>query len=156
MGAYVVMGRTDDALHYLAGLLQSNPKDTDALLLRSRVYLTLSQPSEAEKDLQAVLRIQPNSADAHYGLSECMACSDRKRIGSRNWAKSFGSVPAFSDPGSSWRGANRRRQGPGGFGLTGLGAEESEIRGGFSRYAQLGASRPQPTRMRRAPTQKTR
>ena len=84
VGAYVVMGWTDDALHYLAGLLQSNPKDTDALLLRSRVYLTPSQPSEAEKDLQAVLRIQPNSADAHYGLSECMACSDRKRIGSRS------------------------------------------------------------------------
>jgi tetratricopeptide (TPR) repeat protein len=73
VGAYVATGRTDDALHYLASLLQNNPKDTDALLVRSRVYLTLSQPAEAEKDLQAVLRIQPSPADAHYGLSRVQA-----------------------------------------------------------------------------------
>ncbi|HEY7334683.1 MAG TPA: tetratricopeptide repeat protein [Bryobacteraceae bacterium] len=73
VGAYTITGRADDALRYLGALLQTDPKDVDALLLRSRVHLTTGKTAEAEKDLQAVLRLQPDSADAHYGLSKVQA-----------------------------------------------------------------------------------
>ena len=73
VAAYMVSGRGQDAKRYLAEILQKNPKDNDALLLRSRINLDTGHLLEAEQDLQAVRHFLPNSADVHYGLSKVYA-----------------------------------------------------------------------------------
>ncbi|HUB33429.1 MAG TPA: tetratricopeptide repeat protein [Bryobacteraceae bacterium] len=67
--AYAGTGRRADAMKYLAALLQKDSKDADALLLRSRLYLDAGQVKEAERDLQSVQHVRPDSPDMHYGLS---------------------------------------------------------------------------------------
>jgi tetratricopeptide (TPR) repeat protein len=73
--AELVAGKVPDAERDLGAALKMNPKDTDALLQRSRIYLRSGRIEEAEKDLREVIGYQRDSADAHYGLSQVYAAT---------------------------------------------------------------------------------
>jgi tetratricopeptide (TPR) repeat protein len=79
VAAYTGTDRRGEAMKYLAGILQKNPKDSDALLLRSRLYLDGGEVMEAGRDLELVLRFRPDSADVHYGLSRVYALQGLER-----------------------------------------------------------------------------
>lgn len=67
--AYEAVGRTSDAEKLLATVLKKNPKDVDALLEESAVYLRNGDSTQAQADLAAVRRFRPDSAPAHYMLA---------------------------------------------------------------------------------------
>lgn len=68
--AHQVAGRASDAEEQLAGALKKNPKDVDALLQQSAIYLRNGDSKQAQIDLGAVLRFRPDSATAHYLLAK--------------------------------------------------------------------------------------
>jgi len=69
VSAYLFLNRFPDAETLVRSALKKNPKDTDALLERGRLYLITSKVTEAQNDLQQVLKLQPDSAIAHYLLA---------------------------------------------------------------------------------------
>jgi tetratricopeptide (TPR) repeat protein len=68
--AYLAVHRLADSEKLLSAALQKNSKDTDALLQRSRIYLTTGNYTEVQRDVTQVLRLQPDSATAHYVLAK--------------------------------------------------------------------------------------
>jgi tetratricopeptide (TPR) repeat protein len=66
--AYLNRKRFDDARQLLDLVLRKNPKDTDALLERSIIWIQSGRFSEAEQDLTGVLHFE-QSAPAHYLLA---------------------------------------------------------------------------------------
>ena len=66
VAAFVSMNRIPQAEALLAGALKHNPKDTDALIERAEMRLEVQNMSGVEQDLQQVLKLRPNSADAHF------------------------------------------------------------------------------------------
>jgi tetratricopeptide (TPR) repeat protein len=62
-------GKPDAALAEFQKLVKDNPKDTVTLLRRSELYLRLGKTTEAQQDVQAVLLLAPNSADAHFAMA---------------------------------------------------------------------------------------
>jgi len=73
--AEIGAGKVAEAERDLAVALRKNPKDTDALLQRSRINIRAGRTEEADKDLHSVIQYQPDSADAHYGLSKVYAAT---------------------------------------------------------------------------------
>ena len=68
--AYLATNRVGDAEKVLTAALKKNGLDTDALLQRSRIYLSSGKYTEAETDLHQVLHFRNESAEAHYLLSK--------------------------------------------------------------------------------------
>ena len=66
VSAYQLANRTADAEKLLAGVLQKNAQDTDALLQRSELETMSGRYVEAQADLAKILRFYPDSAVAHY------------------------------------------------------------------------------------------
>src|SRR4029077_18704001 len=54
----------------LNAALKRNPNDQDALWQRSQLYLETGKISQAENDLQQVLRFRPDSPQAHFALAK--------------------------------------------------------------------------------------
>jgi tetratricopeptide (TPR) repeat protein len=75
IAAYSASGRTADAENVLKTALQKNPRDTEALLQRSRMRLVSGKYSDAESDVRQVLNFKPESAEAHYYLSKVYRAS---------------------------------------------------------------------------------
>ncbi|HEV2473537.1 MAG TPA: tetratricopeptide repeat protein, partial [Chthonomonadales bacterium] len=70
VSVYLSMNRIGDAVRVLTAALKKNELDTDALLQRSRIYLSSQKYAEAEADLNQVLHFRSQSAEAHYLLSK--------------------------------------------------------------------------------------
>ncbi len=68
--AYLAVNRVPDAERVLSGALKKDPVDADALLQRSRIYIGSAKYTEAQADLDQVLRYRNGSAEAHYLLSK--------------------------------------------------------------------------------------
>jgi putative PEP-CTERM system TPR-repeat lipoprotein len=62
-------GRPADAQHLLLDWIQHNPKDTDAIRTLSSLELQNNHPAEAEKNLLAVLAVQPSDPVALNNLA---------------------------------------------------------------------------------------
>jgi tetratricopeptide (TPR) repeat protein len=69
VAAYLILGRIDAAQGVLAAALKANPHDADALFQRSQILLRSAKSQEAENDLNQVLHLKPDSAEAHYLLA---------------------------------------------------------------------------------------
>ena len=68
--AYRAVNRPADAEKILEKALKRNPKDLDALLQRGEMLLETGKYGPAEADLNAVLRLQPDSAEVYYVLAK--------------------------------------------------------------------------------------
>jgi tetratricopeptide (TPR) repeat protein len=68
--AYWNINRVDDARKVLDAALKANSKDQDALLQRAELLITTGKYMQAEEDMAYVLRLSPNSAEAHYVLAK--------------------------------------------------------------------------------------
>jgi protein O-GlcNAc transferase len=55
-------GQLDKAISHFSYLLKANPTDKDALEARARLFVALNKRVEAQRDIQALLRIDPNNA----------------------------------------------------------------------------------------------
>jgi tetratricopeptide (TPR) repeat protein len=66
IAAYQVVKRNVDAQKILDEVLKKDPKDLDALLQRSEIFVRTNKFAQAEADLNQVLHLQPDSAEAHY------------------------------------------------------------------------------------------
>ena len=85
--AYLGMNRVGDAEKVLTAALKKNGLDTDAMLQRSRLYLSSGKFTEAEADLNHVLHFRSDSAEAHYLLSKVHLGRGEMPCSSRNWEK---------------------------------------------------------------------
>jgi tetratricopeptide (TPR) repeat protein len=68
--AYWHVNRLDDARKVLDAALKANSKDQDALLQRAELLISAGKYTQAEEDMAYVLRLSPNSAEAHYILAK--------------------------------------------------------------------------------------
>lgn len=66
VAAYEAVNRTADAQKVLDQALRENSKDLDALLQRAEIFVQLGKYTQADADLNEVIHLRPNSADAHY------------------------------------------------------------------------------------------
>jgi tetratricopeptide (TPR) repeat protein len=66
VAAYQSVGRSIDARKIVDNALKKNSKDMDALLQRAEMARNEGKYSEAEADLNLVLRLQPDSGEMHY------------------------------------------------------------------------------------------
>ena len=70
IAAYVQLNKIPEAEAVLAKALNRNPKDNDALSQRTELRWRSHDVAGALKDVQEVLKLQPNSAVAHYQLAK--------------------------------------------------------------------------------------
>src|SRR5688572_24129164 len=70
VSAYLALNQVEEAKKVLSETLKKNGRDVDALLQRSRILVASKNFTEAQNDLNQVLRFRPDSADAHYLLSK--------------------------------------------------------------------------------------
>jgi tetratricopeptide (TPR) repeat protein len=68
--SYMLVRRFPDAERAIQAGLKKNDKDVDVLIERSKLYLLTAKVTEAQSDLNQVLRFRPESAEAHYLLSK--------------------------------------------------------------------------------------
>jgi tetratricopeptide (TPR) repeat protein len=78
--AYVQMDKVSEADKLLAEALESNSKDNEALLQRSELRLRSGDFAAAEKDLNQMLRFQPDSAQAHFQLAKVKRMQNLGRV----------------------------------------------------------------------------
>ncbi|MGO9598218.1 MAG: protein kinase domain-containing protein [Isosphaeraceae bacterium] len=71
------LGRLSEAESTFGDLLARNPDDAIVLVARGRTRLK-SDPEAARRDFEAVLKHDPRSAAAHYGLARLMRAHDRR------------------------------------------------------------------------------
>jgi tetratricopeptide (TPR) repeat protein len=69
VATYLKANRFDTAQKLLDDVLKKNPKDTDALLQRSRMAITAGKLTQAMNQLTTLLGFEPNSASAHYFIA---------------------------------------------------------------------------------------
>jgi tetratricopeptide (TPR) repeat protein len=69
IAALLATNQPGEANQIISAALKANPKDVDALLKRSTIYLSSGKLGEAEEDLHTVLRYRPDSSEAHYVLA---------------------------------------------------------------------------------------
>jgi Flp pilus assembly protein TadD len=67
---YLALHRAGDAERVLNAAVKKNGLDEDARMRRSRIYLDLGRYTEAESDLNQVLHLHKDSAQAYYLLSK--------------------------------------------------------------------------------------
>jgi tetratricopeptide (TPR) repeat protein len=78
--AYVLMNKISEADRLLADALKRNSKDNEALLQRSELRLRTGDLAGAEKDLNELIRFQPDSAQAHFQLSRVKRTQNLDRV----------------------------------------------------------------------------
>jgi tetratricopeptide (TPR) repeat protein len=78
--AYVLMDKVSEAEKLLATALERNSKDNEALLQRSELRLRSGDFAAAEKDLNQLLRFQPDSAQAHFQLAKVKRMQNLGRV----------------------------------------------------------------------------
>jgi tetratricopeptide (TPR) repeat protein len=67
--AYLEMNKLPQAESLLAAALKKNPKDVDALLQRSTLYLRSGNIEQAQQNLNQVIHLVPDAIAAHQALA---------------------------------------------------------------------------------------
>jgi Tfp pilus assembly protein PilF len=89
IAAYLGLNRPDDAKRVIEQALQKNPKDADALLQRAEISLREKKFSQAEMDVNAVLKLMPTAGEVHYLLAKVYQASGRTLIYRQELAKAL-------------------------------------------------------------------
>jgi tetratricopeptide (TPR) repeat protein len=95
--AYLAVNRVGDAEKVLTAALKKNGLDVDALLQRSRIYLSSGKYTEAQYDLNQVLHFRSNSAEAHYLLSKVSRAREDTAIQQEELGQVLKLDPGFLD-----------------------------------------------------------
>jgi tetratricopeptide (TPR) repeat protein len=77
---HVREGRSDQARKLVDEVLASNPRDSDALILRGNLALEQNQPDKAISDLRAVLRDQPDAVGVIQVLARAYLASGQTEL----------------------------------------------------------------------------
>jgi len=80
VSAYLALKRRADAERLLESALRKNPRDVDALLLKSEIQLRDGKLGEAQNNLLEVLRFKPDSSAAHYLLARVYGLRGSRRL----------------------------------------------------------------------------
>jgi len=70
-----LQGKNDEALARADRVLEADPENVDALLLRGRIQLATGRFSEAIKTLETLTEIDPSNFEAHYLLGQALSRS---------------------------------------------------------------------------------
>ena len=70
VAAYELVGRTDDAAKVLEQALKKDHRDLDALVQHAELSIGSHKYDDAERDLNSVLQLEPDSAPMHYLLGK--------------------------------------------------------------------------------------
>ncbi len=92
-GIALAQGREQDALTVLQEVLGKNDRDTQALLLRSRIELARTQPAAAIVDLRAVLRDQPQSPAVRRMLAQAYAANGEPALAEESYRAAMDLAP---------------------------------------------------------------
>lgn len=71
--AYRATGKLENANKVLNEALKKNPKDLDGLLQRAELSIATRKYGEAEGDLNTVVRLKPDSPEAHFAFARLHA-----------------------------------------------------------------------------------
>jgi cellulose synthase operon protein C len=93
--AYLRTGKLANAVTLLTAVLKENGKDQDALLQRAEISIIGKNFKQAEEDLDSVLHLQPDSAEAHYLLSAAHDARGAQRSRKEELAKALELHPAM-------------------------------------------------------------
>ena len=97
IAACFAMKKLDEAQSMLAADLKKNPKDVDALLMRSQLLLRSGKAAEAQKDLEQVLHYKPDSAEAHFAIALAYAAQGLEQNAKRELTRAVELKPALLD-----------------------------------------------------------
>jgi tetratricopeptide (TPR) repeat protein len=92
---YLETNQIARAQNLLDDALKRNSKDADALVERGELLLKLGRPVDAERDLTRFLSATPDSAEAHFALSEVRKAQGMLRLERAELAEALRFNPAF-------------------------------------------------------------
>lgn len=90
---YVAQRQFAPARKLVAEVLQKNPRDDDALILRATLAMQDNNPGDAIADLRAVLRDQPNSAALQRSLATAYLAKDQPALAEEALRAALKSAP---------------------------------------------------------------
>jgi tetratricopeptide (TPR) repeat protein len=93
--AYEGANRAPDAEKVIAAALKKNPKDIDALLEESAIYLRKGNTAPAETALTTALHFQPDSAQAHYLLATVRQMKNQPELQKQELTQALQSNPGL-------------------------------------------------------------
>ncbi len=86
-------GRTEEASHQIAEVLQSSPRDNEALVLRATLALGRQDPGSAIVDLRAVLHDQPRSIPVMQMLARAYSTAGQEALAEETLRSALDSAP---------------------------------------------------------------
>lgn len=92
-GIRVGQKRYDDALKLVAEVLEQNPRDLDALLMRGNIALEQKRPDIAIADLRAVLRDQPGATNVMRTLAHAHLANGEPALAEENLRAAMEAAP---------------------------------------------------------------
>jgi Flp pilus assembly protein TadD len=93
-GIRVGQKRYDDALKLVGEVLEQNPRDLDALLMRGNIALEQKRPDVAIADLRAVLRDQPAATNVMRTLARAHLANGEPALAEENLRAAVEAAPA--------------------------------------------------------------
>jgi tetratricopeptide (TPR) repeat protein len=94
---YVAQEKIEDAMAELNTILEENPKDVEAHLLRGRLFLAEGKGLDAIGDFRTVVQENPEDARAHDFLARAHMVNDEKALAVDNWKKAVNLDPNYND-----------------------------------------------------------
>jgi tetratricopeptide (TPR) repeat protein len=89
----LAQGRYEDAQNVLAQVLEKNPRDNDALILRANIALRQGDPTRAIVDLRAVLRDQPQAVPVLRALASAHLAAGAPALAEESLRKAIEAAP---------------------------------------------------------------
>ena len=90
--------RFDDAKARATALLQKNPKDVDAMLLRANAMAQLQELEEAVKEVEDALAIQPNEGRAYLTLADVQVRGGQRQEAEASFRRAIELQPSSPNP----------------------------------------------------------
>ncbi|THB70547.1 MAG: hypothetical protein D6B28_08975 [Gammaproteobacteria bacterium] len=87
----------DGALKQLKIVLEENPRDNDALILRGNIAMVQKRPIDAIADYRSVLRDQPDSAKILSLLARAQVANDEIELAKQNYQRAIEADPMLKN-----------------------------------------------------------